>query len=55
VRRRDENVYRLPVSALRVALTNGDDYVFVFGRRTRLLLPHRKDCEVLAALNAVLR
>ncbi len=55
VRRRDERVYRLPVDALRLALTNGDDYAFIFGRRTRLLLPHRKGCEVTRALNALLR
>jgi len=54
VRRRDDKVYRLPVSALRVALTNGDDFVFVFGRRTRLLLPHRDGCPVIAALSAVI-
>jgi hypothetical protein len=55
VRRRDEKVHRLPLSTLRLAVTNGEDYAYVFGRRTRLLLPHRKGCEVIEALNALLR
>ncbi len=55
VRRRDEKVCRLPLSTLRTGLTNGEDHVYVFGRRTRLLLPRREGCEVTSALNALLR
>ncbi|RLB53825.1 MAG: hypothetical protein DRJ42_10785 [Deltaproteobacteria bacterium] len=55
VRRRDDAVYRLPLSALRGGRKNSTgDIVYVFGRRTRLLLPHRDGCPVVTALNALL-
>jgi len=55
VRRRDDAVYRLPLSALRCGRKNTTgDVVYVFGRRTRLLLPHRDACAVVTALNALL-
>lgn len=46
-RRRDGDVYRLPRSELRIARLNRDqDAVFVFGRRTLLVLPHREGDDV---------
>lgn len=44
-------VFRVPLSALRTRL--GDrDAVYVFGRRTQLVLPHRDGCPVRLALDA---
>lgn len=55
VRRRDDAVYRLPLGVLRTALGNdGGDVVYVFGRRTRMLLPHREGCPVTTALGALI-
>jgi hypothetical protein len=44
----------LPRSTLRARLTAGRDAVYVFGRGTMLVLPHRLDCPLAAALDAQL-
>lgn len=53
VERRDRSFWRLPLDTLRVRLgTTRDDAVYVFGRRTGILLTHRDGCPVRAELDA---
>jgi len=55
VRHWNRNVYTLPLEALRARLDDTwegtRDAVYVFGRNTFLVVPHREGCEVTAALD----
>jgi hypothetical protein len=49
---RNGSVARLPLAALRAMRVSGTgDRLYLFGRSTRLLLPRRKHCDVVAALD----
>lgn len=53
VERRDRSVWRIPLDALRARRGERDrDAIYVLGRRTPLILTHRPDCAVRAALDA---
>ena len=54
VRRRDGRCARVPTGALRLRLGRRDG-IYVFGRRTRLLLTQREVCPVAQHLDALLR
>jgi hypothetical protein len=54
--RRDKTVWRVPLDTLRARLgESARDGAYVFGRRTTVIVTHRPECPVRAALDARLR